>query len=143
MADRDNMDSVRLNDAAARRLLERATELDARLASESTVADLRDAARAAGISEEAFQRALAEVREDAQPKPPAMPAPSNPSSRLKLAVGLAAILLLGAGVMFFRAAVFIPNREAPAAQRIEAVPAAPVPTPAPAPVVKTKTKTQR
>jgi hypothetical protein len=58
---RDGLDSVRLDESAARRLIERATELDAKLASESTIADLREAARGAGISEEAFQRALAEV----------------------------------------------------------------------------------
>jgi hypothetical protein len=58
---REGLDSVRLDESAARRLIERATELDAKLASESTIADLREAARGAGISEEAFQRALAEV----------------------------------------------------------------------------------
>jgi hypothetical protein len=66
MADLPDHDSVRLNEDAARRLLQRATELDASLASESSVAELREAARGAGISDEAFQRALDEVRAEAK-----------------------------------------------------------------------------
>jgi len=50
------LESVRLNQEAARRLIQRATELDASLATESSVAELREAARGAGISDEAFQR---------------------------------------------------------------------------------------
>ena len=66
----DGLESERLNEGAAQRLIRRATELDASLASESSVADLRAAAREAGISDEAFQRALDEVR---------TPAPSSSS----------------------------------------------------------------
>ena len=61
------MDKVRLNEEAARRLMKRATELDASLASQSSIAELREAARGAGISDEAFQRALDEVRASEAP----------------------------------------------------------------------------
>lgn len=71
---REGDDSVRLDEGAARRLIERATELDARMASQTSVADLREAALAAGISEEAFRRALEEVRgADSVASAPAVP----------------------------------------------------------------------
>jgi hypothetical protein len=76
MADkRDGLDSVRLDEQAARKLIERATELDARFASQSSVADLREAAMAAGISEEAFRRALEEVRSESVAPPPGIVPP--------------------------------------------------------------------
>lgn len=64
---RDGLESLRLDEDEARRLIARATELDARLATQSSIADLREAARGAGISDEAFQRALAEVRPEQPP----------------------------------------------------------------------------
>lgn len=52
-------DSERLSDAAAKRLLTRASELDA---TGAAVTDLRAAAAEAGISPQAFDAALAELR---------------------------------------------------------------------------------
>ena len=100
MANRHELDSERLDESSARRLLERATELDARLATESTVADLRDAARAAGISEEAFNRALAEVRQPVQPEAPPVVSKRSMGRRVAIAAAVAGTLAL---LAFFRA----------------------------------------
>jgi hypothetical protein len=59
MTDRDQ---VRLSEDKARRLLERASELEARRGSEVLVADLRKAAQEAGITTGAFDQALAELQ---------------------------------------------------------------------------------
>ena len=53
-------DSVRLSGESAADLLARATQLDAALAGKVSVAELRQAARDAGIAPEAFEQALAE-----------------------------------------------------------------------------------
>jgi hypothetical protein len=55
-------DAERLSEDAARRLLDRASELEAARGSEVSVAELRDAAREAGITLGAFEQALAEYR---------------------------------------------------------------------------------
>ena len=55
-------DADRLPEEAARRLLQRASELEAARSAELSVAELRDAAREAGITPGAFDQALAEVR---------------------------------------------------------------------------------
>jgi hypothetical protein len=55
-------DAERLPEAAARRLLERASELEAKRGAELSVAELREAAREAGITPGAFEQALAEYR---------------------------------------------------------------------------------
>ena len=52
----------RLPEEAARRLLARASELEAARGAELSVAELRDAAREAGIAPSAFEQALAELR---------------------------------------------------------------------------------
>ena len=55
-------DAERLPEEAARRLLQRASELEAARSTELSVAELRDAARDAGITPGAFEQALAEIR---------------------------------------------------------------------------------
>lgn len=55
-------DAERLPEEAARRLLERASELEAARSAEQSVAELREAAREAGIAPSAFEQALAEYR---------------------------------------------------------------------------------
>jgi hypothetical protein len=55
-------DSVRLSESSAAALLARATQLDAARAGTMSVAELRDAAREAGIAPEAFEQALGELR---------------------------------------------------------------------------------
>ena len=55
-------DAERLPEEAARRLLERATELEAARSAELSVAELREVAREAGITPGAFEQALAEFR---------------------------------------------------------------------------------
>src|SRR6187551_2449641 len=55
-------DAERLPEEAARRLLERASELEAARSAELSVAELREAAREAGITPGSFEQALAEFR---------------------------------------------------------------------------------
>ena len=55
-------DSVRLSEDSAAVLLARATELDAAGANRVSIAELRQAARDAGIAPEAFEQALSEFR---------------------------------------------------------------------------------
>ena len=92
-----NRSSERVSDSLATRLLERASEIDARLRAGTTVAELRDAAKAAGISDDAFDAALAEVqRADTAPT---LPVPAAPTRRFRwwraslvLAVNLALVV---------------------------------------------------
>lgn len=56
-------DVMRVDNSAAQRLLARAAELDA-LTESSSIAELRQAAREAGISTGAFEAALRELRDD-------------------------------------------------------------------------------
>ena len=56
-------DAERLPEEAARRLLQRASELEAARSADLSVAELRAAAREAGITPGAFEQALAESRE--------------------------------------------------------------------------------
>ena len=60
-------ETERLTDEAARRLLVRASELDAARPAQMSVAELRDVAREAGIRASAFEEALAELRDGAKP----------------------------------------------------------------------------
>ena len=55
-------DAERLPEEAARRLLQRASELEAARNTGLSVAELREAAREAGITPAAFDQALAELR---------------------------------------------------------------------------------
>ena len=75
MTERDHLrDAERLPEDAARRLLARASELEAARGAELSVAELREAAREAGIAPAAFEQALAELR-DEERAVPAVPAP--------------------------------------------------------------------
>jgi hypothetical protein len=60
--DDEMRDDERLPEEATRRLFTRASELDAAGGAEVSVAELRDAARVAGIAPSAFEQALAELR---------------------------------------------------------------------------------
>ena len=60
----DRTHSTTLSDAAVRRVLARAAELDAAQAGRLTVRELREAAAEAGLSPEALSAALAEQRAD-------------------------------------------------------------------------------
>src|SRR5262245_22583622 len=60
-------DSERLPADAAHRLLARASELEAAGANDITLAELREAAREAGIPASAFEQALIELRLGLQP----------------------------------------------------------------------------
>jgi hypothetical protein len=55
-------DTDRLPDEAARRLLVRASELEAIASAETSLGELREVAREAGIGPAAFEQALAELR---------------------------------------------------------------------------------
>lgn len=66
----------RLPEEAARRLLARASELEATRAGELSVAELREAARDAGIAPSAFEQALSELRAR-DPAAVAGPAPTR------------------------------------------------------------------
>ena len=66
----------RLPEEAARRLLARASELEAARVSELSVAELREAAREAGIAPSAFEQALAELRAR-NPSTAVRPAPTR------------------------------------------------------------------
>lgn len=67
----------RLPEEAAQRLLKRASELEAARSAELSVAELREAAREAGISPGAFEQALAELRTHNAAAPTVMaPVPS-------------------------------------------------------------------
>ena len=85
-------DAERLPEEAARRLLERATELEAARSADVSVGELREAAREAGITPSAFEQALAEFR-GAVPSSPVAPAPAW---RSRLARLWPAALVLGA-----------------------------------------------
>lgn len=63
--------SERLGEERARQILERAAALDAKRSSEVEVAQLREAAAAAGISPEAFDQAMREEADSASDGPPA------------------------------------------------------------------------
>lgn len=65
MTERDHLrEAERLPEDAARRLLARASELEAARSTELSVAELREAAREAGIAPAAFEQALAELRDE-------------------------------------------------------------------------------
>lgn len=68
MSERNEIrDGERLSEETARRLLERASQLEATRGSEVSVSELREAARQAGITLGAFEQALAEYRSASLP----------------------------------------------------------------------------
>jgi hypothetical protein len=86
-----------LSEAAAARLLARASELDAAGRAGSEVADLRLAAAEAGISAHAFDAALAELQRAGQARAPDVSAPPRRRRLLwAFATGAAAIMAGGA-----------------------------------------------
>jgi hypothetical protein len=70
----ETRDTERLPEDAARRLFTRATELEAAGGADVSVAELREAALAAGIAPRAFEQALAELRG----RDPAAPVAAGP-----------------------------------------------------------------
>jgi septal ring factor EnvC (AmiA/AmiB activator) len=142
-------DSTRLDEEAARHLLQRATELDASIASQSSVADLREAARSAGISDEAFQRALEEVRAAATAHAVRQKQVGTFPPRRLVKISLI-LLIVGAVVAVFGARLrnggAAPGREIGAPGGGVIAPVAPPPTrapPPPTPPPRTTTKKQR
>lgn len=131
-------ESVRLNEEAARRLIQRATELDASLSTQSSVAELREAARGAGISDEAFQRALDEARAEAAAVPPPLVKRTGIFPRNKFLLAAAIALILIGMLLAVRMAVPVPFVESPAVQP-EVV--SPLPPPGEAPAVPPPTTT--
>ena len=96
----DRRDAERLPEAEARRLLQRASELEAARGAELSIAELRDAAREAGITSGAFDQALAELRErDLQTSSGAVPVPAR--TRRMTRLWLAAIVVATLLSLFF------------------------------------------
>jgi hypothetical protein len=94
MTERDqSRDAERLPEEAARRLLERASELEAARSAELSVAELRAAAREAGIAPSAFEQALAEIRGTDLSSPAAALAPQRRLARFWPAALVVATLL--------------------------------------------------
>ena len=139
MTDQARPDMERLDEAAARRLIERATELDARMKSQSTVADLREAARGAGISDEAFQWALSEVREGQHPDTRALQDISRQHRRMKRAIAIGVTLVVGGTLALFALGRSVAPVRPPVEERIVA-PAAPAAEAAPASPTRATTK---
>lgn len=99
MIERDETrDAERLPAETAERLLSRASELEAARGAELSVAELREAAREAGIAPAAFEQALSELRG----RDPAMLAAAAPSpTRLQRMIRFwPAALLLAAFLTF-------------------------------------------
>lgn len=86
-------DAERLPEEAVRRLLARASELEAARTAELSVAELRDVAREAGIAPSALEQAIAELRG----RPVADTATGMvPSRRFQLrSLGFGALLTVG------------------------------------------------
>ncbi len=105
MTERDQArDAERMPEDAARRLLARASELEAARGAELSVAELREAAREAGIAPGAFDQALAELRSrDPAARAAAGPAPTRMRRVARFwpaALILAALLTLFVARMF-------------------------------------------
>jgi hypothetical protein len=104
MTERDpERDTERLPEEAARQLLKRASELEATRGSEVSVAELRLAAREAGIGNGAFEQALAELRaRDHAQSSVVVPAQRKGLARFRPA----ALVLGGTLVVLFLRAIF-------------------------------------
>jgi hypothetical protein len=107
MTERDQSgDNERLPEETARRLLARASELEASRVAELSVAELRDVARQAGIAPRAFDEALAELRAR-----DLAPTATRESSRLRLLNRLwpVVVSVVGLLVILFIRAIFPPG----------------------------------
>lgn len=91
---RPKPDAEIVPDALTKRVLARASELDALRRAGATVAELRAAATEAGISPEAFDAALAEMRAD-QSTQVSPNVRTRSRSKMLLVVALAAALAAG------------------------------------------------
>jgi hypothetical protein len=100
-----DVEGVRFADDAARQLLARAIELDAKRSSEMSVAQLRDVATEAGISRSSFDAALSEMQHPAPPVPG-----RTPRQRRRL---LLALTLMAVGALLFASRMVIQEREQP------------------------------
>ena len=92
-------DAERLPEEVARQLLARAGELEAAHGAELSVAELREAAREAGIAPGAFEQALAELR--ARDAAPIAGAAVSPGRRRSLARFWPAALVVAALLSLF------------------------------------------
>jgi TonB family protein len=126
-------DSLRLQDEAAQRLLRRAGELDAQARTTTSVEQLRQAAVEAGISEQAFEAALAEMQLGAaraageRPLPLERGGDGRPRTRRRrrrFAI-LAAVAAAVGALLLSRMVVPVPPAPVPAAPPAPAAPAAP------------------
>ncbi|MGH7462966.1 MAG: hypothetical protein ACREMA_18325 [Longimicrobiales bacterium] len=101
-ADRNHPDDTeKLPEETVRRVLTRASELEAARANELSLAELRDVAREAGIAPSAVEQAIAELR-GRNSLPDTEPTAAQPtrSGRFRSAV-LGAGLLMAGLIMFF------------------------------------------
>lgn len=107
MTERDEpRDAERLSAEAARLLLTRASELEAARGSELSIAELREAAREAGIAPAAFDQALTELRE----RDSAMTAgsPPKPSGLSRMARFWPTALIVAAFLAFLVLRLIVP-----------------------------------
>ncbi len=101
-------DAERVSEEVARRLLARASELEAARGTELSVAELREVAREAGITSVAFEQALAEFRHGADAH--TSPALARPTRLQRMARLWPAALILATvlSVLFLRLIVSAP-----------------------------------
>jgi hypothetical protein len=108
MTERDQRrDTERLPEEAGRQLLARASELEAKRGAELSVDELRAAAQEAGIAADAFDQALAELRD----RDPGAAAPSKTISTRRRVVAQLwfwLIALIAAAVVFLLVQFLVP-----------------------------------
>ncbi len=92
-------EAIRLSEDAAAMLLARASQLDAATAGRASIAELRQAARNAGIAPEAFEQALSEFH---AANAVTMPNEAKPKHRWMAKVVVATFLILAFAVFFSR-----------------------------------------
>ena len=96
-------DAVRLSDDAAAMLLARASQLDAATADQTSIAELRQAARNAGIAPEAFEQALSEFH-----AANAAPASTEPKPKRRWVTKLVVATFLILATVVFLSRLFPP-----------------------------------
>lgn len=97
---RSERDREILPDPVATRVLERASQLEALRRAGASVAELRNAALEAGISESAFEEALGEIQRAEAAGAPDVRRPTR--SRFRIAAAVAAVVLVLTGVYLSR-----------------------------------------